>query len=295
MGYKKIPNLRKSSLMLEIFKEVYATEKIHGTSTHIAYKNGELKFFPGCIKYDLFASLFDHDQLLEKFEAINSPEIIIFGEGYGGKCQRMAHVYGPDTRFVAFEVKIGNHWLNVEKAHKVVEEFGLEFVHWVKGPATLDFVNYWRDQPSEQAKRNGMGDNHIREGIVIRAPVEVTLNDGKRLLAKHKRPEFEETKSARSDKPIDPEKKLRMAKASEIAEEYVVPMRLDHVLDKYVAFHRTTNPDFEPSIENTGQVISAMIKDVKTEEGDEIEWTKEVDKAISRKTALLYKQYLRDN
>ncbi len=44
MSYLHIDNLYRSQDIL-LFRECYALEKIHGTSAHVAYHNGEVKFF----------------------------------------------------------------------------------------------------------------------------------------------------------------------------------------------------------------------------------------------------------
>jgi len=280
--------LHRDTTIIDIFKDVYATEKIHGTSAWITLRDGSLHFHGGGIKHDTFKALFDEEELLAKFEEIGHPDVKIHGEAYGGKCQRMSNVYGKDLKFIVFEVKIGDHWLDVEKACHVATRMGFEFVHWVKGPATLEFVNKWRDAPSEQARRNGMGNNHTREGIVIRPPIEVRTNNGERLLAKHKHPDFRETRTVREVSPI---KKLKMFAANAVAEEYVVPMRLDHVLDKLMADEMAKNPDLDRlDMTYTGQVVRRMIDDIKVEEGDDIKWSPEIQKAIGKRTTMMFKQ-----
>lgn len=289
MGYRKIQNLYKDITILDVFKEVYALEKVHGTSAHVGYRkdlktgNDKLIFFSGGVKHDPFVALFDHDVLLDKFRDMGHPSVTVYGEAYGGSCQRMGNVYGKELRFIGFEVLVGESWLQVEKAANVVERLGLEFVHWVRGPATEEFVNKWRDAPSELAQRRGMGDNHTREGVVIRPVIEVRLNNGERMMAKHKHPDFRETATPRE---IDPEKQKRYEAAQTVAEEFVVPMRLEHVLDKFVA------DGFEVEMKHTKKIIDRMVADVKVEEGDAIAWSKEVEKAIGKQTVKLLKQHL---
>lgn len=287
MGYRKIQNLYKDVTILDVFREVYCLEKVHGTSAHVGYRrdlatrNDKLVFFSGGVKHDPFVQLFDYDSLINLFRDIGHESITVYGEAYGGSCQRMGNVYGPELRFIAFEVSVGEHWLPVEKAANVVDKLGLEFVHWVRGPATEEFVNKWRDAPSELAQRRGMGDDHTREGVVIRPPIEVRLNNGDRLMAKHKHEKFRETATPRK---IDPAKQKRFEEAKAVAEEFVVPMRLEHVLDKFVA------DGFEVDMKHTREVIKRMVADVKQEEGDIIEWSKDVEKAIGNRTAKLLKQ-----
>jgi len=285
MGYRKIKNLHKDLTILEICKNVWALEKLHGTSAHIAWKDNQLSFFSGEQSKD-FVKLFDHDLLKEGFERLGCYDVKVYGEAYGGKCQGMRDTYGPDFKFAAFEVQIDGSVLSVAKGNKVATELGFEFVHHVFGPATKEFVNEQRDADSVQAIRNGMGRGKIREGIVTRPPVELRLNNGKLLIAKHKRPEFRESKSP---KPLDPEKQKRLSKAKEIAEEYVVDMRLEHVIAQFL---RGKDDDYELSMADTGHICRFMVDDVKEEEGDMIDWSNEVQKAIGRRAAFLFKKRL---
>jgi len=62
----------------------------------------------------------------------------------------------------------------------------------------------------------------------------------------------------------------------------VTEMRLSYVLDKF--------PDY--SIEDIGNVIKAMIKDIEIEAKDEIVMNKIVRKEISKLTALMFKRRL---
>ncbi len=46
MGYLHIDNLYKVRDIL-LFKRCYAMNKLHGTSSHISWKEGKLHYFPG--------------------------------------------------------------------------------------------------------------------------------------------------------------------------------------------------------------------------------------------------------
>lgn len=278
-----INNLYKDQTIL-LFKECYAMEKIHGTSAHISWKFGQgVKFFSGGTKHENFVKLFDLEALTKAFEAMgitDDREVIVFGESYGGKEQGMSHTYGPVGKFVVFDVKIGHYWLDVPKAEKVAKDLGLEFIHYVKIPTDLAAIDTERDADSVQAIRNGVGPGKIREGIVLRPLIEVTLNNGARVIAKHKRDEFRETKSPRP--VVDPAKQKMLDDAQAIADEWVTDVRLQHVLQKIT----------EPGIEKMKEVISAMVEDVLREGAGEIVDNPAVRKAIGNKTAATFKKYL---
>lgn len=264
-----------------LFRECYAMEKIHGTSAHISWKNGELKFFAGGVDHANFIKLFEGWNLKQQFKEtfINGQGVVVFGEAYGGKCQGMKDTYGPNLRFVVFEVKVGDSWLNVPNAQDVANKLGLEFIHYTRIPTDLDSINTERDADSIQAIRNGIGSGKIREGIVLRPLIELVKNNGERIISKHKRDEFRETKTPRE---VDPERRQILDDAESIADEWVTPMRLSHILQNFPF----------PSIKITGDIIKTMVKDVIREASTEIVDSKDVRKAIGRKAAELFKQYL---
>ena len=282
MGYKHISNLYKDQTIL-MFKECYALEKIHGTSAHISWNadNKELHLFSGGEKYPNFKSLFNSEELEEKFKIISNSNIIIYGEAYGGKQQKMSNTYGKELKFIAFEVKIGGVWLNVPSAEGVCKSLGFEFVDYVKVSTDLEFLNAERDKPSIQAIRNGCGEK-MREGIVLRPLVELTMNNGERIIAKHKGENFKETKT---QKEVSSEKLKVMENAKAIAEEWVTEVRLSHILDKFPQ---------DINIEGMGIVIKTMIEDVYREAKGEIVESKDVQKYIGSKTAILFKKRLQD-
>ena len=284
MGYLHINNLYKDQNIL-LFKECYSLEKIHGTSAHIKWSSAQKQifFFSGGEKHEKFVNLFDQEALLNKFtELFSDRDITIYGEAYGGKCQGMSHTYGKEFKFIAFDVEIYDRWLNVLKAEQICKDFGIEFVDYVKIPTDLYTLNAEMNKDSAQAIRNGVGPGRPREGVVLRPLEEMILNNGARVISKHKREEFRETKSTRD---VDPEKLKILSEASEIAEEWVTEMRLSHILDK---MSEDTN------VESTSKVIAAMIEDIYREAKGEIVESKDVSRAIGNKTATMFKQKMRD-
>jgi len=281
MGYMHIDNLYKSRDILQ-FKECYAMEKIHGTSAHISWNNGELTFTSGGLDHNSFERLFDKDVLRKNFTLLCHPKIIVYGKAYGGKIKKMQETYGPALRFVVFEIRIGECWLCVPDANLVADSLELDFVPWSLIPTTLEAIDAERDKPSIQAIKNGMGNDKKREGIVLRPPIEVTKNDGTRIIAKHKAENFQETKTSR---PLSQNKFEALDKADEIANEWVTEMRLTHVLDNY------PNAD----VTELGKIISTMIDDILREGKQEIIDSKEAKVAIARKTALMFKARLKES
>ena len=290
MSYRHIENLYKNKDIL-FFKECWAMEKIHGTSAYVKYnhQNGELKFFSGGSKHDQFVGIFDQQELFEKFKenAVehNVNELIVYGEAYGGRMQGMSSTYGKDLKFVAFEVynKDVNWWFDVDQADRIATRLGFEFVHYNRIETTEDAINAEMMSDSVQAIRNGMGKGHMREGVVLRPLKEFIFQNGGRIICKHKRPEFSERKS--TPKFSDPEQIKILEDAKSIADEWVTPMRLKHVLDK---FHN-------PKLEDANKIIKAMVEDVEREAEGEILNSKPARKAIGKKTIEIFKKMIQKN
>lgn len=296
MGYLKIKNLYKEQDIL-MFKEVYCLEKVHGTSAHIKYHSGKarfecnekatqvnppsIKFFSGGSKHETFVELFNEERLKLAFGESGLDEVTVYGEAYGGKCQGMAHTYGKELKFVAFDVKIGHCWLSVPKAEDFSNALNLDFVAYERVSTDLKALDAERDRPSRQAKKNGIVEDKIAEGIVIRPIEELRKNNGDRIICKHKRDEFMETKTPRT---VDPEKQKILEEAREVANEWVTFNRLNNIFS-----HMN-----DICTENMGEIIGKMIQDIKREGEGEIVWSKAVEKQIGKSTALLVKQYFMD-
>jgi len=299
MGYMHINNLYKDQTVL-MFKELYALEKLHGTSANLSYhKNPEVKFtdpgttsqfratvknspscvvtmFSGGASIVLFEQLVNMQDFANACDAMNIESMVVHGELYGGSQQKQAYRYGPDLKFGVFDININGTWLTVPDAADVAAKLGLEFVHYDKIPGTPEACDEARDKKSVQAYRNGMGMDKFMEGVVLRPLTEVTDSRGNRVMAKHKRPEERETATDR--KVEDPAKLAVLSDALEIANEWVTETRLDHVLDKIPG----------AGLRETGQVLKAMLEDVFREAGLEIIDTKEARDAITTKTRMMF-------
>ncbi len=263
-------------------------EKIHGTSAHIRYEplTESIKFFSGGTSHNNFVAMFDEAQLKSVFKTLTTAadkSITIYGESYGGKEQGMSATYGKVGKFVAFDVQIGELWVDVPVAEMFARNLGLEFVHYTEVSTDLPALDYERDKPSTQAQRNGIVGDKFQEGVILRPLKEMTLNNGSRVIAKHKRDEFRETASARSVE-VDPAKLKVLEEAQANANEWDTPMRLEHVLQKI--------PDHD--ITKAREIIAAMQEDVTREAAGEIVVSNEAVKAIGTRTMKLYKEHLNE-
>ena len=278
MGYLSIKNLyRPEAQDILLFKTCFALEKVHGTSAHISWKDGILLYFSGGEKRERFVGLFNEADLIARFTELGHDNVVVFGEAYGGKQQGMSGTYGPDLHFIVFEVKVGDVWLSVPNAEDVAEKLGLEFVPWMLIPAELSYIDAERDKPSLVAGRRGIQEPKMREGVVLRPPVEFIKPNGERVIAKHKRDEFKETATARE---VSPEQLKVLRDAEAVAAEWATPMRLEHVLGKQAEW---TWP------QDAAKAIKALVEDVKIESAGEVVWGKDVEKALGKAASRLLK------
>lgn len=271
-----------------LLRECFALEKIHGTSAHISYKNGAVTFFSGGEKHANFVKLFDAESLQKYFaEIARAPddEITIYGEAYGGKQQKQSWRYGNQLKFVAFDVKVNEYWLDVPTAHALVEKMGLEFVHYKRVSTDIPSLDAERDAPSEQAKRNGVEGDQPREGVVLRPIREWSDNGKHRIISKHKRAEERETKTQREID--DPEKTKVLQEAVAIATEWVTHTRLEHVLDKMIA-----EKQCQPEMTWTPEFIKRMVEDVVREGSGEFVDSPDARKAMSAIAANMFKKHV---
>lgn len=286
MGYRHILNLYADPAFVGSTKEVYALEKLHGTSAHVRWNEGSVSFFAGGEKHENFVKLFDADDLKLRFEVLGYASCVVYGEAYGGKQQGMRNTYGDNLKFAAFDVLADGTWLETPDACLVACALKLEFVNFERGPNKLEWLDAQRDKPSTQAKRNGIQEDKHSEGVVIR-PVPTQLNHhGYPIIYKHKRAEFRETKTPRE---VDPEKVKVLETARAVADEYVTEERLRHVLA-----HEQARLGREPEVTDTGDVIREMIDDIKRESlpSENITWNQETHRAIGVKTAQIFKKSL---
>lgn len=283
MGYLHIDNLYKNQT-IRLFRECYALEKVHGTSAHVRWSKGALTFYAGGEKHENFVALFDGAALTGAFQKLGRDEVIVYGEAYGGKQQGMRHTYGDKLCFIAFDVKIDDAWLNVPSMDRLVAGLGLEVVPWRKVSTDLEPLDAERDLPSEVAVRRGITEPREREGVILRPLIEMTLNNGERVIVKHKGDKFRETAKPRP--VVDADKLAVLTQAQEIADEWVTAERLRHVLGKIEIDGKVADMSMTPV------VIAAMIEDIYREGRGEIVESKETRMAIGTSTAKLFKAEL---
>lgn len=294
MGYIHIESLYKCPQFFENYKEIYALEKIHGTSTWIIFqKNRNLLFHSGGENGDNFKALFDIKNLEEKFLSISSqykwPYIKIHGEAYGGKQQGMSKTYGSKLKFIGFEVFVIDEsnkekFLDVPDAEQVFKDLSLEFVSYVKGPNTFQWIEEQAAKESIQAIRNGIGEGKSCEGIVVKPLTDSYFKDGKRAICKHKNADFWEIKSRR---PLGEQIKI-LENTLQIVEEWLTINRFEHVIDRVLQ----TKEQKSLQIKDIKIFLELIIEDIKRESENEIVWSDNVNKAIRKKAGEMFRNHI---
>lgn len=146
MAYLSIENLYRSKAQeILLFKELYALEKVHGTSANISWKDGKVSYFPGGESLSKFKNLFDEEKLVKHFTELGHEEVVVYGEAYGGSCQKMSYMYGPELRFIVFDVLINNIWLDVPTMDEVATRLEQEVVPWRKIVCDLAAIDNERE------------------------------------------------------------------------------------------------------------------------------------------------------
>jgi hypothetical protein len=253
---------------------VAISEKIHGTSAWFTFKDSKLLFHSGGETLETFRAVFNVPELETNLKG--SACVQVYGEAYGGKQQKMAHVYGPNLKFVVFDVKINDCWLDVMDAEHFAHYLGLEYVHYMVGRCTVELIEAEMRRESVQALRNGVGQGLEREGVVVRPMRERVDAFGERVIYKHVNRMFSELKTT----PKLGERLQMERDTAKILDQWVTPQRLQHVLT-----HTSLSSVAKVFIP---KLVSEVAEDIKRECVNEFEWTPEIEKAIKSAAGKLF-------
>lgn len=167
------------------------TEKIDGTNIRV-YWDGHTVTFGGRtdnaqIPADLINYLNDTfvtTNAEEMFEQLfGEKEVILFGEGYGRKIQKIGSKYLPnDVGFILFDVLIGENYQEREWVEQTAMAFNIPVVPIVGHGSLEHAVDYVKSHP------NSVIANQLveMEGIVCRPRYELRDRRGNRIIVKIK-------------------------------------------------------------------------------------------------------------
>lgn len=163
------------------------TEKLDGANISIKYKDGLID-----IKGRTEASEPPKEIINFINEKINLPylesiekEIIIYGEGYGGKIQRGKSGCLKE-KFIGFDVNINDIWLSSKNAKEIINNAGFDFV-FSYGLMTLKEASKF----VQEGFFANMSDVPVQaEGLIGRTIEPLFLSNGERLILKLKTKDF---------------------------------------------------------------------------------------------------------
>lgn len=299
--------------MIQLGIQIVATEKYHGTSTHIYQNHTETpKFHSGGEMTDPFKALFNEEFLREQLDLLMAKNswksITVYGEAYGGPRlfpKQMANTYGTDkTKFIVFDIKVTTdlskpHFLDFYEAEKIAKTLGLDFVHYQVCPheITMDnkdvIIEWLEEQTNQPSTCSNNTAKNPREGIVVRPITESLIGKKQeRAICKNLNADFKETKSPNQIKKVNmKEKSLVFSQYDEIAETWVTENRGRHVLDSI----RSNRDKKTISLKDIRLFLDKIIEDVKAESEGEIEWPtdikeeKELCRALGREGSFIFK------
>ncbi len=166
------------------------TEKVDGMTVVVAWNGFGMKFggksedaqIPTPLLNNLNETFFiQKDKFIEIFGDDN---VCLYGEGYGGKIRKAGQTYGVEQRFVLFDVKIGEWWLQRESIVDISDKLNLDVVPIV-GHGTLgDLLDLCKS-----GFESTWGD-FIAEGAVARPSTELVARNGQRIITKLKYKDF---------------------------------------------------------------------------------------------------------
>ena len=180
-----------------IVKNWHITEKVDGTNIRIGYNFSErsVEFGGRTDAAQIPATLISvlrEAFSVDKFSVFND-NVVLFGEGYGNKIQKVGSLYREDVSFILFDAKIGNWWLEPEKVSDIASLLGIECVPAFNAiqelPGTADELQDIVGSLSTVAQMNS-GLCLVPEGIVARSYPMLFSRNGKRIMWKLKFRDF---------------------------------------------------------------------------------------------------------
>lgn len=176
----------------------YFTEKVDGTNVRVMWDGYKVSFGGRTEKTSHPAELIEHlekmfggtvnEQIFEQL--FGDKEVIIFGEGYGGKIQGAGKHYRPDVSFIIFDVCVNGIYLERENIVEIANAFDVPVVPIVFKGTLKEAVEFIKLVPTSQLSIT----DYKMEGIVGKPAVEIYNKYGKRAICKIKVCDFVEGK-----------------------------------------------------------------------------------------------------
>ena len=169
------------------------TEKIDGTNIRVLWDSHSFTFGGRTEKAQIPAhlvnrlnELFLNTEMEEMFEQMfGEKEVILFGEGYGPKIQKVGELYRQDVDFILFDIMVGDVWLSRSNVESIAMSLGLSVVPVILRGSIEEAVWLVKTKP-----KSTIGTAPL-EGLVGRPEVELCDRTGNRVIVKIKACDFE--------------------------------------------------------------------------------------------------------
>ncbi len=129
-------------------------------------------------------STFTRDDLAELFEG---KDVVLYGEGFGGKIQKGGGRYGIEQKFILFDVCVAGTWLERDNVKDIASRLGIPVVPIVGRGRLADMVEFVR---AGHLSECGAGESFDAEGVVARPKVELANRFEERVITKLKLKDF---------------------------------------------------------------------------------------------------------
>jgi RNA ligase (TIGR02306 family) len=178
--YTDIENMRNFPEVLAEGEEVVATEKLHGTNCRVGIVEGMRmagsmsvrRKQPGTPE-EMACSTYWYPYTLPGVQALvealgsDHRQVILFGEVVGSRIQDLHYGYKGKLGFRAFDLLVDGKYIDVDPFVETCARYGVETAPLLyRGPFSLARVR----QLSEG--NTTVGEDHIREGVVVKSVVE---------------------------------------------------------------------------------------------------------------------------
>lgn len=114
-------------------------------------------------------------------------EATIYGEGIGPKIQKVGKLYGDQYRFLVFDIKVGNTYLEHSNPFyaQIIKAFGVEEVPTLPDMTPVEAIEFVKSNP-----KSWINSNAPMEGVVLRPKVRLYGPNGDRLIVKVKAKDY---------------------------------------------------------------------------------------------------------
>lgn len=195
-GDKKLIPGDYRSKTVRLLKDVtwIGTEKIDGTNIRIIWDGYSISFagrtnksvIPSFLN-DKLTEMFCNPETEQVFEQLfGENEVILCGEGYGNRIQKIGHLYRPDNSFILFDVYVvkTDLWLQRDAIEDIARALGIDAVPIVFEGTLDEAVAYVKTRPQSTIGTAPM------EGIVCKPIVDVLTRNKERVIVKVKVRDF---------------------------------------------------------------------------------------------------------